>query len=152
CVAGTCIDPKRCRPEGIECETSSVCCSGRCEKDATESEPTCAEHCFADGKACAKAYDCCSLGCFNGVCGGGICHVNGEACANNAECCSDLCAGGKCAFDTTQSCHAPGDVCTADPDCCYGCDTTKGRCKNDPGQCRALGAPCGPLAPCCKGV
>src|SRR5262245_54852645 len=58
CVAGTCIDPRRCRSEGIECEKSSVCCSGRCEKELGSDEMTCAEHCFADGIACGRAYDC----------------------------------------------------------------------------------------------
>jgi hypothetical protein len=33
----------------------------------------CTNACFADGVACTNALDCCSLGCFGGPCGGGLC-------------------------------------------------------------------------------
>jgi len=154
CIDGACVDPNVCSKPEVECSKSSSCCSGRCVQESTGSEMECSEYCFVDGVACSEAYDCCSLGCFGGVCGGGLCHVRGETCTANAECCSNVCIAGTCDLNPAALCREPGDVCTSDPGggCCYGCDAATQRCKIDPNQCRAQGAPCASDANCCKGV
>ncbi len=154
CVGGACVDPNLCSKPEVDCTKSSSCCSGRCVHDTGGSDMECSEYCFVDGVACTRAYDCCTLGCFGGICGGDVCHVSGQTCTANAECCSNLCASGKCELDPAATCREPGETCSsaAGGGCCYGCDPATQRCQIDPQQCRAQGAPCSSDANCCKGV
>src|SRR6185436_13554680 len=77
-----------CQGPATDCTSNAQCCSGRCEPVTGMSGVIqCTNACFADGVACTKSLDCCSLGCFNGRCGGGLCKVESDACTANAECC-----------------------------------------------------------------
>src|SRR6185369_10719018 len=107
-------------------------CSGHCQKELDDDDTTCSEHCFAEGSPCKEAYDCCSLGCWNGVCGAPMCRIFGDPCTSNTDCCSHACIDGACADNTAKGCRIAGDSCGADGGisaCCYGCDPLTRRCK-----------------------
>src|SRR4029077_15764845 len=89
-----------CQAAARDCTENAQGCSGRCEPVTGQAGVIqCTNACFADGVACTKALDCCSLGCFGGRCGGGLCKVESDACTANSECCSDICQGGQCQVD-----------------------------------------------------
>jgi hypothetical protein len=59
-----------CQGAATDCTDNAQCCSGRCEPVTGQAGVVqCTNACFADGVACTKALDCCSLGCFGGHCG-----------------------------------------------------------------------------------
>jgi hypothetical protein len=147
-----------CRGSAAVCAGHGDCCSGRCEPVTGVAETRCMSACFSDGVACQKALDCCSLGCFNGKCGGGLCKVESESCASNAECCSNICMGGQCQIDlANRNCRPTGETCTSGSGrgCCTDvCDESADpkRCLFGDQTCRAQGAACTANDQCCRGV
>ena len=53
--------------------------------------------CVSDEQPCARASDCCSLGCVKGICGEPACAPAGGSCANDGDCCDGACMAGACA-------------------------------------------------------
>src|SRR6266511_372553 len=156
CISGTCVQPVTCQRTGT-CTQSSSCCSDRCEPGMTTL--TCRTVCSADGVACTRPQDCCSLGCSNGVCGGGFCKAQGAACAANSECCSFICDSStrlcRRVGDDADECQPAGEACGAGSTnivCCSGtCDATLGRCAFPTRTCHGLGASCAQSSDCCMG-
>jgi hypothetical protein len=148
-----------CQGPATDCTANAQCCSGRCEPvTGMAGVVQCTNACFADGVACAQALDCCSLGCFNGRCGGGLCKVASEACTQNADCCSNICQAGQCQVDlANRDCRPTGETCTSGSGrgCCTDvCDETVDpkRCKFGTETCRGEGAACTADAQCCRGI
>jgi hypothetical protein len=161
CAAGACADavPGQCQAPGTACTANDTCCSGRCAPvTGMAGVVQCTSFCFADGAPCEKALDCCSLGCFGGRCGGGLCKVESESCAADAECCSDICTAGQCQIDrANRDCRPTGETCTSGSGrgCCTDtCDETVDprRCGFGSETCRAQGVRCTGDAQCCRGV
>lgn len=157
-AAGACLVPE------ADCTASASCCSGRCEPVTGKAGVIkCTDACKANGVPCARAQDCCSLGCFGGVCANKICVLNKGACNGNAECCSGICGADKtCAIDEVNSrCRPTGESCNTGPQqgCCLAtpdndlCDKTQEpkRCMLPPTACKATSATCASDADCCSG-
>lgn len=79
-----------CRPVGIECTTSSDCCSGWCNDNGVCDQP-----CLPVSAPCDKGADCCSGWCNENLqCD---CFATGEECHLGARsCCSGQCSAGTC--------------------------------------------------------
>ncbi len=155
---GACLSP------AAACSASNACCSGLCEPvTGMAGVVQCLDACKGNGVACAKAQDCCSLGCNGGVCGPTKCTVEGDSCTGNVDCCSGICAADhKCAIDSANStCRPTGETCNSGPQsgCCLAtptddlCDKTVNppRCGLPPAACRGTTATCAADADCCSG-
>ena len=94
--------------------------------------------CLGDGEPCEIAGDCCSLGCFDGLCDEeATCAVEGADCLANAECCSNVCESGTCDKAPT-SCSPLGELCSSDGNCCSeSCQMTS----DGSYRCASLGFP-----------
>lgn len=150
-------------PEGSA--RPELCASGRCETMPGTIGPVCLDACFADGAPCERALDCCSLGCFDGSCGGGLCIVEGEDCREDAECCSHICGpDGECEIDEpNRECRPTGEDCSSGSGsgCCHACveegdrffDMLGGeeRCGFPEDTCFAQGVGCISDDDCCRG-
>ncbi|HXN33486.1 MAG TPA: hypothetical protein VN894_16570, partial [Polyangiaceae bacterium] len=130
CAAGFCMPDAVCAPPGTQCATRDVCCSGRCEPttirggDAGQGDGTtrlaCLNICLADGVACRRALDCCSMSCHAGVCGGSPCLPPDGSSSDDGTCQSD---------DSESLCLESGDFCNASGSrvCCSGvCSASAG--------------------------
>jgi hypothetical protein len=148
-----------CDPPGTLCNAaSSNCCSGRCEPESGTGIVKCLDACRADGVACSKALDCCTLACNGGVCGGTECHIESDPCTSNADCCSNICSGNQCQIDpATQNCRPTGETCNSGPGsgcCSQVCDQSQNpeRCGFGATVCHGPGATCTQNGDCCRGV
>jgi hypothetical protein len=119
----------------------------------------CRDACRGDGVACATAQDCCSLGCFGGVCTNELCAIVGDPCSANGDCCSGVCNAQKqCDVDLANSrCRPTGEDCGKGPQsgCCGATQDDDlcgpdGRCTLPPGACRGQTAACTSDADCCS--
>jgi hypothetical protein len=151
---GTCTQP------AASCTTSPQCCSGLCEPVTGQAGVVeCKDACRADGVACASAQDCCSLGCFGGVCTSMLCAIVGDPCAASGDCCSGVCnAQSQCDVDLANStCRPTGEDCGKGPQsgCCGATKDDDlcgpaGRCVLPPGACRGQTASCAADGDCCS--
>ena len=160
CAGGTCALPGTCAAEGAACTSREQCCSGLCEPVAGSTMLACLAECRPAGALCARASDCCALGCNGGVCGGAECLREGTDCTANVDCCSNECVSqddggkGRCVVDPMAPCRALGDDChSGGPGTCCGivCGDD-GRCAPGAGPCRPLGSVCASAADCCDVV
>lgn len=173
CCTSACVDGKCAGAAGATClfpdqpcDSHESCCSGRCEPVTGQAGVTkCTDACRANGQACTRAQDCCSLGCFGGVCAAQLCKLQSESCGSAAECCSGICTGGTCQIDEVNStCRPTGETCNSGPQrgCCLAteenelCDKDKEilgdppRCTLPPSVCRGDGASCANDSQCCS--
>jgi len=156
CIDHVCTEFGACQSATTACTNAGSCCSGRCEPITGTTSRRCLDYCRADGVACEKALDCCTLGCFGGKCGGGLCRIESEPCTTNAECCSNICdtSRGQCQIDRVNpDCRPTGETCTSGTGsgCCEVCNKSTDRCEFGPSTCRAQGTSCTKDADCCKG-
>lgn len=132
-----------CVPEGGDCETSDLCCTGVCDYGPGETSQHC--HCIPVGKGgCAANSHCCDGGvclaqeCFpacygsneecgpTGCCAGLYCHEASGLCRDcvlNGEDCSVFpCCVGTCSQDKVCQCAGPGEQCMSvgTGGCCDG--------------------------------
>lgn len=143
-----------------DCKVSSDCCSGVCEPVTGEAGVIqCRDACRANGVACVTAQDCCSLGCFGGVCTAQECIEIGQNCTTNQDCCSGVCDTAdthECVVDIANStCRPTGENCGSGPQsgCCGATPDNdlcvEGRCGFPPGACKGLHATCAADGDCC---
>ncbi|MCA9704661.1 MAG: hypothetical protein KDK70_02290 [Myxococcales bacterium] len=156
CVGGACVEPGNCEGPGTPCTIDGECCSGSCQPVlGSENMVACTNYCFADGVACDKALDCCSLACNDGVCGGTLCSVESEDCTEDAQCCSDICnTEGQCEVDLGPGCRPVGEDCNSggSTTCCSEvCNDQTDRCDFAEDVCHGLGATCVDDGDCCFG-
>ncbi|HET9834061.1 MAG TPA: hypothetical protein VFP91_20195, partial [Vicinamibacterales bacterium] len=158
CISGVCVPLGTCQIAGTTCSFGSACCSGRCQEEPLYSSKVCGSSCSADGIPCIRAQNCCSLACYNGVCGGQMCKIWEDTCSTNADCCTNICdpITHKCelADYDAAGCQPAGETCAPDAGirCCYGCNTTLARCAPPPTLCRGIGAACTADSECCRGA
>ncbi len=167
CVDGACAAPTpggQCLAPDAACTKHEACCSGRCEPITGQAITKCTDACRGNGLPCTRAQDCCSLGCFAGVCAAQLCLLVGEKCTANAACCSGVCdpEKGECQVDSVNStCRPTGEQCTSGSQrgCCLAtpqgdlCDKTTfdpPRCALPPRTCHGITADCTGDSQCCS--